>query len=105
MVGEIELRRSTVSATVLIQERFAGILRSHFGRHCVELGPSPDGRVRVRVAAPTPLMIAQQLAGWGGLVEVEESSAVRAQLARLGAELVERNGARAEQPSSRHDSV
>jgi hypothetical protein len=35
-------------------------------------------------------MIAQHLAGWGALVEVVESDAVRAELARFGAELVER---------------
>ncbi len=100
VVDEIELRRSTHSATVLIQHRFAGVLRSQFGRHCVVLGSLPDGRSRIRVAAPTPLMIAQQLAGWGDLVEVEESAAVRAQLARLGAELVDRNAVRREQQPS-----
>ena len=36
-------------------------------------------------------MIAQPLAGWGRMIEVVESDAVRAELARLGAELVERN--------------
>jgi hypothetical protein len=50
-----------------------------------------DGRSVVRLAAPTPLMIAQYLAGWGALLEVRESAAVRAELARLGAELVERH--------------
>ena len=50
-----------------------------------------DGRTTVRLAAPTPLMIAQPLAGWGRMIEVVESDTVRAELARLGAELVERN--------------
>lgn len=58
--------------------------------------PAAWDRVRVRVAAPTPVMIAQQLAGWGGLVQVEQSAEVRAQLARLGAELVDSNAAVAE---------
>ncbi len=90
VVTEVEQRRSLVSATVLVAERFVFVLRDQFGRHCEVLGPVGDGRVRVRVAAPTPLMIAQPLAGWGGLLDVEDSPAVRAELARLGAELVAR---------------
>jgi hypothetical protein len=35
-------------------------------------------------------MIGQHLAGWGALAEVEESDEVRRELARLGAELVQR---------------
>jgi hypothetical protein len=34
--------------------------------------------------------IAQELAGWGALVEVLEPDSVKAELARLGSELVER---------------
>ncbi len=47
-------------------------------------------RVRVRVAAPTPLDIARNLAGWGALIEVLEPPSVQAELARLGAELIAR---------------
>ena len=56
------------------------------------LDSGPDGRARVRVAAPTALMIAQHLAGWGAMVEVENSDEVCGELARLGAELVQRYG-------------
>ena len=56
------------------------------------LDPTAVGRARVRVAAPTALMIAQHLAGWGALVEVEESDEVRGELARLGTELVQSYG-------------
>jgi predicted DNA-binding transcriptional regulator YafY len=90
VVGEMEQRRSLLSATVLIAERLVPILRDHFGRHCETLETRPDGRVRVRVAAPMALSIAEQLAGWGAAVEVLEPEAVRAELARLGAELVAR---------------
>jgi predicted DNA-binding transcriptional regulator YafY len=93
VVGEMEQRRSLLSATVLIAERLVPILRDHFGRHCETLETLPDGRVRVRVAAPMALSIAEQLAGWGASVEVLEPEAVRAELARLGAELVARYGA------------
>jgi predicted DNA-binding transcriptional regulator YafY len=90
VVDEVEQRRSLVSATVLIDARILPVLHTQFGRHCDVDSPVEDGRVRARLAAPTPLMIAQHLAGWGALVEVEESTPVRAELARIGSELAER---------------
>jgi predicted DNA-binding transcriptional regulator YafY len=88
---EVELRRSTVSTTVLIEERYVPILRTQFGRHSHVGGAIEDGRISVRLAAPTALDIARYLAGWGNLIEVTGSEAVRAELARLGSELVDRN--------------
>ena len=90
VVGEVEQRRSTTWATVLIDARFVPILRDHFGRHCHPDGESDDGRARIRLAAPTPLDIARNLAGWGSMVEVLEPRAVRAELARIGTELARR---------------
>ncbi|MEQ4720083.1 WYL domain-containing protein [Nonomuraea sp. B19D2] len=90
VVDEMERRRSLLTATVLIAERFLPVLRSHFGRHCEVVAAEQDGRVRVRVAAPMALTIAEQLAGWGSRVEVVEPDEVRSQLARIGSELVER---------------
>ncbi|MFC9834946.1 helix-turn-helix transcriptional regulator [Rhodococcus sp. NPDC127530] len=87
VVGEVEQRRSTIWATVLIDARFVPILRDQFGRHCHTDGADDDGRARVRLAAPTPLDIARNLAGWGATVEVLEPRSVRAELARIGAEL------------------
>jgi len=49
-----------------------------------------DGRTRVRLAAPTPLDIARNLAGWGAMIEVVEPRSVQAELARIGAELTAR---------------
>ncbi|MGV9601089.1 helix-turn-helix transcriptional regulator [Streptosporangium sandarakinum] len=92
VVDEVERRRSRTWATVLIEERFAPILRDRFGRHCHIDGEPDRGRVRVRLAAPTPLDIARDLAGWGALVEVVEPRSVRDELARIGAELVARHG-------------
>jgi predicted DNA-binding transcriptional regulator YafY len=90
VVDDVERRRSAVSATVLLEERFVPIIRTQFGRHCHVGGPVADGRISVRLAAPTPLDIARYLAGWGTLVEVVDSAEVRAELARLGSELLER---------------
>ncbi|WP_433672414.1 helix-turn-helix transcriptional regulator [Nocardia sp. CA-136227] len=90
VVEEVERQRSSLAATVLITAELAPVLRKQQGRHCVLDGPTGDGRVRATVTAPTALMIAQQLAGWGAAVEVVEPESVRAELARLGAELLAR---------------
>lgn len=92
VVAEVERRRSPVSAMILIDARFAPVLQRQFGRHCELLGEDPDGRARVRLAAHLPLSIAERIAGWGDTVEVVESEPVRAELARLGAELTRRYG-------------
>jgi len=67
-------------------------LRDHFGRHCHTDSQLGDGRARVRIAAPTPLDIARNLAGWGAMVEVIEPRTVQAELARIGAELAGQYG-------------
>ncbi|WP_219414299.1 helix-turn-helix transcriptional regulator [Pseudonocardia nigra] len=90
VVAEVERRRSLVSATLLLPAGLLPILRDRFGRHCEPLETRDDGRVRVRVAAHMPVGIAQELTGWGNAVEVLEPDSVKAELARLGAELVER---------------
>ncbi|MBM2614273.1 WYL domain-containing protein [Actinoplanes sp. LDG1-06] len=87
VVGEMEERRSRTWATLLIPARFLWVLRDHFGRHCHPGDERDDGRVRVRVGAPTPTDIARTLSGWGATAEVLEPSSVRAELARIGAEL------------------
>lgn len=92
IVGEVEQRRSGMTATVLIDPALVPVLRAHFGRHCEPLGMTDDGSMRVRVAGPFARSIAEQLAGWGAAVEVVEPSEVRTELARLGAELVARYG-------------
>lgn len=87
IVGEVEDRRARTWATVRIAPRFATILEGQFGRHVRHL-EDDDGCARLRIGAPTPLDIARHLAGWGELIEVIEPQAVRAELARIGAELV-----------------
>lgn len=90
VVEEMERNRSTLSATVLVPAKLLPVLQDRQGRHCVVDGPIADGRVSVRISAPSPLMIAQQLAGWGATLEVLEPASVREELARLGTELVDR---------------
>jgi predicted DNA-binding transcriptional regulator YafY len=92
VVGEVEQRRSRTWATVLIDARFVPVLRDHFGRHCHADNQLGDGRALVRIAAPTPLDIARNLAGWGAMIEVIEPPTVQAELARIGAELAGQYG-------------
>ena len=90
VVGAVEEQRSRTWATVLIQARFVPVLHDHFGRHLRLDGNLDDGRTRVRLAAPTPLDIARNLAGWGTMIEVVEPRSVQDELARIGAELTAR---------------
>ncbi|WP_370619757.1 helix-turn-helix transcriptional regulator [Mumia sp. Pv 4-285] len=94
VVTTMEHRRSLVSAVVVAAERDVPVLRNHFGRHCTPEPPDADGRVRVRVAAHTAVSVAEQLAGWGARLKVVEGDAVRAELARIGAELAATYGER-----------
>ena len=90
VVEVVERQRATTVAVVVIAQRWEPVLRDMFGRHFELDGPAGDGLVRVRVSAPTPLMVAQNLAGWGAMIDVEGPDEVRAELARLGAALVDR---------------
>jgi predicted DNA-binding transcriptional regulator YafY len=87
VVDEMEQQRSLVSATVVVRTRFVFVLQDQFGRHCEVLEDLPGERTRLRLAAQRPVMIAQVLAGWGALIDDVDSDPVRAELARLGAEL------------------
>ena len=90
VVDEMEQRRSVVSATVVKRDHLVRVLHAQFGRHCEIEASLPDARVRVRVAAHLPRSVAEQLAGLGDLVEVERPESVRREIARIGAELVDR---------------
>ena len=96
VVDVVEQQRATTEATVLVPERLLPVLQSHSGRHFQVDSPAADGRIRARVSAPTPLMVAQNLAGWGAIIDVEGPESVRSELARFGAELVGRYAAPAE---------
>lgn len=90
VVWTVEERRSATWAIVLIELRHLPILCDQFGRHCRTDGEAVDGRARVHLAAPTPLDIARNLAGWGAAVEVLEPQSVQTELVRIGTELVGR---------------
>jgi predicted DNA-binding transcriptional regulator YafY len=80
------------SATVRVPTEALGWLRATFGRALVDHGETADGRTEAEVSGPSAEHIAQQLAAWGGAVEVVEPAEVRGHLARIGAELVAQYG-------------
>jgi predicted DNA-binding transcriptional regulator YafY len=87
VVGE---RRIGVPATVLVDPSYVPGLRGQFGTDLIFADldePAPDGRVRVIIAGSSAYIVAQYLAGWGGLVEAVEPVELRAHLARIGREL------------------
>lgn len=92
VVGELEERRSRVSAEVLAPARLVPVLQRQFGRHCAVVGPADDGRVRLTVAAHMARSVAEQLAGHGSSVEVVSPGEVLVELGRIGRELTEAYG-------------
>lgn len=89
VVDEVEARRSLTTATVVVPTRFLFVVREQFGRHCTDEEELPGDRTRCRVAAPTARDVARTLAGWGSGLDVEGPDGVRAELVRIGRELLE----------------
>lgn len=87
-VGE---RRLPVRATIRIDASYVSALRGQFGDDMMLAevdGPASDGREEVIIGGPSTYVIAQHLAGWGGLVEVIEPVEVRSHLVRIARELL-----------------
>jgi predicted DNA-binding transcriptional regulator YafY len=91
----MEERRTSQRAVVVVTPPSHHGLRAQFGPRTTVLRTLDDGRVEVEIGAPTTAAIAEQLAGWGALIDVVEPAEVRTELARIGRELVERYGAAA----------
>lgn len=91
VVAYVEERRARVRATVLVRRRHLWVLRDHFGTYLDVVGDAPpvadEERIEVTVAAHTARSIAEQLAGWGSIIEVTGPQDVRQELARIGTEL------------------
>ena len=92
VVGTVREQRAAASSTLLVDAAIVPFLREALGADAVEELASDLDRVRVRATAPTPALLARRLAGWAEYLTVVEPTAVREELARLGAALVERNG-------------
>jgi predicted DNA-binding transcriptional regulator YafY len=92
VTAEVEAQRAAASATVIVDSGIVPLLHTQFGHRAVHEASVDAMRSRVRITAPTAQLLARGLAGWGEYLEVEEPESLRAELARLGRALVERNG-------------
>jgi len=92
-VAHTERLRGTVSARVLIVDSAVGPFVGLLGRN-VELHDevTVPGRRTATVTSTSEEMLARQVAGWSGLVEVLDPPGVRAELVRMGADLVAIHG-------------
>lgn len=92
IVDTVEAKRATVQAVVRVPRRGLAGIRASFGPTTKVLAdvPGEDDRVDVVVGAPSPWVIAQNLAGWGSVVEVLDPPEVRDALGAIGRALVER---------------
>ena len=87
ITDEVEQRRTPVRARAFASPDCVRLCRWVLGSR-VQIGPSaPDGRVPLEIRGHTVESLAGELAGLGHGVEVVEPPEVRAQLARIGAEL------------------
>lgn len=88
VVEYVEGRRSLVRATLRVQTRHLWVMRDRFGRYLDLVRPIDDDWTEVTVAAHTARSVAEQLAGWGSMVEVVGPDEVRRELGRIGTELI-----------------
>ncbi len=96
VVDTIEAKRTTARAVVRAPRWAVGGLRAQFGASVEVRRAIDDERVEVELGAPTRSSFAEQLAGWGDLIEVLEPVDVREQLRQIGESLVARYGAAAD---------
>jgi predicted DNA-binding transcriptional regulator YafY len=95
VVAAVGERRIAVRATIRIDSSYVSALRAQFGDDMMlaEVDePVAIGRELVVIGGPSSYVIAQHLAGWGGLVEVVEPVEVRDHLLRIARELVQTYG-------------
>ncbi len=92
VVQHVEADRRQVRALVRVPEAALEPLGMQFGADLEVVEQPAGGRALVAISAPWPNRIAEQLAGWGALLEVVEPEAVRTELARIARELAERYG-------------
>lgn len=94
----VDAMRTPVVASGVIDPAYVGFLRGRLGTR-VRIGPAgADGRVAVEVRGHTDRSLAAELAGFGGLLEIEEPESLRAALREVGEELVLRYAAPRDPP-------
>lgn len=88
--AEVEGRRRRVRAVVRVTAPILAWLQVQFGEDLSDVRRLRGGRMEARIAGSSAEWLADHLAGWGADVEVLRPAEVRAALARIGHELVER---------------
>jgi predicted DNA-binding transcriptional regulator YafY len=91
IVDTLDEVRTPVRVRVLVDERMVGALRGAFGTRltCIaDAGPATGSRAELEIRTHSVWSAAGELARFGAAVEVLEPAPVRAELARIGAELV-----------------
>jgi predicted DNA-binding transcriptional regulator YafY len=84
---EVEQRRAPVLARAWVQPAVLPWCRARLGTR-IRIGPpGADGRVEVELRGHSPGSLAAEIAGFGSAVELIDPPEVRAELARIGAEL------------------
>ncbi len=89
---EIERERSMIAARLRVPAWVVPHLQQQFGRYCAVLGQDDEGAT-IEVRAHLLVALAEQLAGWGDRIEVLTPDGLRAELVRLGRDLVRHHGA------------
>lgn len=88
---EIESMRSGVSAKIAVAHWMVPILQKQFGRYFTILSGGEEDSAIVEVRAHLLVGLAEQLAGWGDKITVIEPAELRAELHRIGTELIAAN--------------
>lgn len=90
IVDELEEARSAVTASLLIDTELAHVLQNQFGEQC-ETQETIGDRVQLAISAPSAQIIAEQLAGWDGRIDVTGPDSIRSALAKIGRQLTQRH--------------
>jgi predicted DNA-binding transcriptional regulator YafY len=88
VVDEVESLRNPVCAVGRVRRDLLPIVHWVLANRLVIGGPTDDGMVEVEMRGPDELALAAEIAGFGAGMVVTGPVGVRAQLARIGAELV-----------------
>jgi predicted DNA-binding transcriptional regulator YafY len=92
IVTTLDTQRAPVAVHLRTDAETVDLLRDIFGERLVEGSSGADGRVDVEARGHSEEMVARQLAGLAGRVEVLSPATVRHQLAEIGRALVQRYG-------------
>lgn len=93
VVAEMDRVRTASGVEALAEPDTVGALRFHWGTNLVVHDDAParaDGRIPVTIGGPSWDAVVDQLAGYGGGLEVTSPAPARARLAEIGAQLVAR---------------